>query len=218
MRAAVPSHPRRIVMIDEPQATAEQLPPYVIEGARSSRSRCKTCRRKINKGSTRIGMLIEGPFGSGYLWHHLNCAARRQFERVEEAYRLQAWNEAKEPPDTLPDLAELGQLRSEAEERRSTRKELPYVEPAPTGRARCKRCAEPIEQGSWRVTLGRLVEFGNQVRTTPIHVHPRCVAAEIDSADCATEREGFGQALRANSGEVSAEQIGTVLAEIGIPS
>ena len=201
-------------MPDEKQDV--ELPPYIIEGARSSRSRCKTCRRKINKGSPRIGMLIEGPFGTGYLWHHINCAARRQFERVEEAYRLEAWNEAKEPLDKVPDLAELGKLRTEADERKSKRKELPYAEPAPTGRARCKHCGEPIEKGSLRVTLGRLVEFGNQVRTTPIHVHPRCVAAEVDSEDCGTERDGFGQALRANSGEVPADQLDAVLTEIGI--
>ena len=38
---------------DEP--IEEQLPPYVIEGARSSRSKCKTCRRSIDKGALRIG-------------------------------------------------------------------------------------------------------------------------------------------------------------------
>jgi hypothetical protein len=203
-------------MADEPQGTEEKLPPYVIEGARSSRSRCKTCRRKINKGTPRIGMLIEGPFGTGYLWHHINCAARRQFERVEEAYRLEAWNEAKEPLEKVPDLAELAKMRSEADEKKSQRKELPYAEPAPTGRAKCKSCGETIEKDSLRVTLGRLVEFGNQVRTTPINVHPRCVVAEIDAEDCGTEREGFNAALRANSGDVAAERIDAVIAEIGI--
>jgi len=203
-------------MSDEPKAPEEQLPPYVIEGARSSRSRCKTCRRKINKGLPRIGMLIEGPFGTGYLWHHLNCAARGQFERVEEAYRLEAWNEAKELLAKIPDLAELARLQTEADERKSKRKELPYAEPAPTGRARCKHCGEVIEKDSLRVTLGRLVEFGNQVRTTPINVHPRCVAAEIDAEDCGTERDGFNEALRANSGEAAAEKIDAAIAEIGI--
>ena len=32
----------------------ESLPPYVIEGARSSRSKCKTCRRKIDKDVLRL--------------------------------------------------------------------------------------------------------------------------------------------------------------------
>ena len=77
------------------EATEKPLPAYVIEGARSSRSRCKTCRRKIDKGGLRIGMLIEGPYGTGYLWHHLRCAARRRFEQVQEAYEAEAWKEAK---------------------------------------------------------------------------------------------------------------------------
>ena len=68
-------------MSDDPGAVEPKLAAYVIEGARSSRSRCKSCRRKIDKGVLRIGVLIEGPYGTGYLWHHLRCAARRQFER-----------------------------------------------------------------------------------------------------------------------------------------
>lgn len=193
----------------------EQLPPYVIEGARSSRSKCKTCRRKINMGTPRIGMLIEGPYGVGYLWHHLNCAARRQFERVEEAYELEAWKEAKQPLDRVPDLEQLRGLREKAEQQRQARKAIPYAEPAPTGRARCKHCNELIEQGTLRVTVGRTVEFGNQVRTAPVNVHPRCVRAELDSAESATERDGFAAALRENSEGVDSDRIEALIAEIG---
>ena len=42
-------------------ADNEQLADYVIEGARSGRSRCKTCRRTIAKDALRIGVLIDGP-------------------------------------------------------------------------------------------------------------------------------------------------------------
>jgi len=202
-------------MADQPRPGQEQLPPYVIEGARSSRSRCKTCRRKINQGTPRIGMLIEGPYGVGYLWHHLNCAAKRQFDRVAEAYGLEAWKEAKQPLDSVPDLEQLRALREKADDQRGKRKEIPYVEPAPTGRARCKHCNELIEQGSLRVTLGRNVEFGNQVRVTPVNVHPRCVREELDSPESAIEREGLADALRAHSEGVPAEHIDALLEEIG---
>jgi len=86
-----------------PSLTAEEQekPPYVIEGARSSRARCKTCRKKIAKGGLRLGVLVVGPFGPGYMWHHLNCAAGRLYEKLEEAYRLEAWREAT-PPQTCP--------------------------------------------------------------------------------------------------------------------
>jgi len=200
--------------MDEPEIE-EQLPPYVIEGARSARSKCKTCRKKIDKDVLRIGILIEGPYGTGYMWHHLKCAARRQFERVEEAYELEAWKEAKTPPDNYPSLDELRKLREAAEEKKKNRKEIPYVEVAPSGRSKCKHCDELIEKDSLRVALGRDVEFGRQVRTAPINVHPRCVSAELMAEDCSTEMDGFADALRANSTGVETEALNAVIAEIG---
>ena len=197
------------------EATENQLPAYVIEGARSSRSRCKTCRRKIDKGSLRIGMLIEGPYGTGYLWHHLRCAARRRFEQVQEAYELEAWKVAKEPPKKLPTLEELRKHAEEIAERREKRRELPHAEVDPSGRAKCKHCGEPLEKGSLRIVLGRDVEFGGQVRTGPIHVHPRCVTGELQAENCATPAEGFAEALRTNSSDVPADKLDEVLAAVG---
>jgi hypothetical protein len=197
------------------EVTHQPLPPYVIEAARSGRSRCKTCRRKIDKEALRIGMLIEGPYGTGYLWHHLRCAARRRFEQVEEAYRLEAWREAKAPPKRVPDLDELRRTVEEAEQRRERKPTLPYAERDPSGRARCKHCGEPIEKGSLRVVLGREVEFGGQVRTGPVQVHPRCVAAELRAEHCATKPDGFAEALRANSSELPGTDVDRLVAEIG---
>jgi len=197
------------------EATETPLPTYVIEGARSSRSRCKTCRRKIDKGVLRIGMLIEGPYGTGYLWHHLRCAARRRFEQVQEAYEAEAWNEAKEPPKNVPTLDELRKHVEELAQRRDKRLEIPHAEIDPSGRARCKHCGEAMKKGALRVVLGREVEFGGQVRTGPIHVHPECVAAELQAENCTTELNGFSEALRTNSADLSAEQIDEVLTAIG---
>jgi hypothetical protein len=194
---------------------AETLPPYVIEGARSSRAKCKTCRKAIDKGVLRLGVLIEGPYGVGYLWHHLSCAAKRRLDDVEEAYAAEAWKEAKAPPEGVPSIEELRKLNEEAEEKRQSRQRIPYAEVDPSGRARCKHCAEPMEKGSLRVVLGREVEFGNQFRTMPIHVHPKCVLSELESEDCNTEAAGFAPALRANSQGLTAEQIDSVLQAVG---
>jgi hypothetical protein len=200
----------------EQQPPVEQeFPTYVIEGARSNRSRCKTCRRKIDKDSLRLGILIEGPYGTGYMWHHIKCAARRQFEHVKEAYRAEAWLNAKERPGKLPDLATLEKQQQKAEERRSKKKDIPYVELDPSGRAKCKHCEEKMEKGSVRVVLGRGVYFGNQVRVAPITVHPRCVAGELEKDDCETETAGLVEALQANSGEFDAALFAAAVAEIG---
>jgi len=201
-------------MSDETQV-AEQLPPFVIEGARSSRSRCKICRRAINKDVLRLGVLIEGPYGTGYLWHHLTCAARRKFDNVEQAYELEAWKQAKSPPDKVPSLDELRKMREQAEDRKRVKKTTPYAELAPSGRAKCKHCDEPMGKGDVRVVLGRGVYFGSQVRTAPINVHPKCVGSELKSEDCATEVEGFEAALRANTTDLSSEKLDELLAQIG---
>jgi hypothetical protein len=172
-----------------------ELPPYLIETARSSRSKCRTCKRKINKDTLRLGILLEGPFGTGYLWHHLQCAARRRIEDVEAAYAQEAFA----PGVSVPPLPELQALKEKAEKARAERKELPYVERAPSGRSKCKSCGKPIDQDALRVVLAREASFGNQVRATPINVHPECVHAELESEDCMTEVEGFETELRQNS-------------------
>lgn len=199
-----------------PPATPEpELAPYVIEGARSSRSKCKSCRKKIDKGILRLGVLIEGPYGIGYLWHHLTCAAKRRLDDVEAAYERKAWNDAKEPPEDVPSIEELRKLNEEAEEKREQRKKIPYAEIDPSGRAKCKHCGEAMEKGSLRVVLGREIEFGSQYRTMPIHVHVGCVAGEIEKVDCSSRSDGFEASIRQNSQGLSAEQIETVLKDVG---
>ena len=192
-----------------------QLPPFVIEGARSARARCKLCRKKIDKDVLRLGTLIEGPYGVGYIWEHLTCAARRSFPKVQQAYQNKAWELAKSPPAEVPDLAQLGELREAAAAKKAEQLDLPHAQIAPSGRSRCKHSGEPIEKGSLRVVLGRSVEFGNQTRITPINVLPQYVAAALGEPDCATEIDGFEDALRANSRGVEAETIDALLEEIG---
>ena len=198
-----------------PSLTAEEQekPPYVIEGARSSRARCKTCRKKIAKGGLRLGVLVVGPFGPGYMWHHLNCAAGRLYEKLEEAYRLEAWREAAEPPD-VPSLESLRHLQEKAAERRANRKYPPYAERAPSGRSNCKHCGQPIEKGAWRVVLGREVQFGSQVRTAQINVLPEHVVAVLNEADCTSNANDLASTLAENS-DISPNELQEVLRAMG---
>jgi hypothetical protein len=198
-------------MPEDTPENEEQLAPYLIEGSRSSRAGCKSCRRKIDKGVLRLGILIEGPFGQGYLWHHLTCAAKRRFEDVEQAYAAEAWGEGVE----VPSLEELGQLREKAAQAKAEKKQAPYVERAPSGRSKCKHCEGAIEKGELRVVLLREIVFGRQIRGTPINVHTRCVAAEIRAEDCMTEVEGFEEAVHANSSGTDPADIAEALTAIG---
>jgi hypothetical protein len=180
---------------DMSDGATEPSPADVIEAARSKRSRCKTCGRGIALGTLRLGIQIEGRYGTGYVWHHLSCAARRQLERV-------------------PSIETLRRLHEAGEVRRQQRPALPCAERAPSGRSTCKHCEAPIERGRFRVVLGRQRRFGRQVRTAPINVHPGCVWDALRAEDCATERPGFAQALRANS-RMEVAEVKAVLSEIG---
>ena len=200
-------------MSDQAQDTPEeeQLAPFMIEPARSNRSKCKTCRRKIDKETLRIGIMIEGPFGAGYLWHHLKCAAKRQFSAVEEAYGQKCWADGIE----VPPLEELKKLEEDAAKKKAEKIDPPFAQIAPSGRAKCKHCDETIEKDSVRIVLGREVEFYRQVRVALINVHPRCVAAELLAEDCGTEVEGFFDSLRSNTKAVESNQLEAAITEIG---
>jgi hypothetical protein len=194
----------------QPEGEAAEQAPYVIEGARSGASKCKSCRKKIAKGGLRLGILVDGFYGPGYMWHHLECAAKRQLEKVEEAYAHEAWKEAKEPPE-VPPLESLQALHEKAAEERKQRKEIPYAEVDPSGRAKCKQCGEGIEKGSLRVVLGKEARFGDQVRVGPMNVHPKCVPDALEDEEVATEAEGLDDALRDNSRDLDEGQIASVI-------
>jgi len=196
---------------EEPE---DATPPYLIESARSGRSKCKVCRKAIEKDTLRLGIRVVGPYGVGHLWHHLKCAARRLFDKVEEAYAVEAWTFAAEEPEDIPPLDSLRSLAEKAEKQRAEKKRPPYAERAPSGRAKCKWSEETIPKGAWRVVLGREVRFGAQVRTMPINVLPAHVAEALRAEDSATKAEGFFEALEQNS-RLPEEELAEVVAEIG---
>jgi hypothetical protein len=195
-------------MSEEP---AEQLPPYRLEPARSGRSSCKGCRRKIAMGDVRLGVLIEGPFGSGYLWYHLHCAARSRFEQLEAAYKERCFPEGLE----LPDLEELSRIHAQSAERKEAKKALPYAEVAPSGRSKCRHCGSTIQQGALRVALPRKVEFYGQQRVASILVHTACASAALSDEDSLVEPGQLAQELRTNSRGLAEDELERALSEIG---
>ncbi len=185
-------------------AEETDLPEYVIEAARSSRSKCRSCRRSIDKGGVRLGILTEGRYGPGYGWHHINCAGKKHYEEVEEAYEFEAWNNAKVvlDPSTLPTLESLKKLAAKAARAKATRKpakKIPYAEVAPSDRSKCKHSGETIPKGSVRVVLGKIATFGQQTRMSPYAVLPRFVDEALSDPEVGPDREGLEDALRANS-------------------
>jgi hypothetical protein len=189
----------------EEGAQPEELPDTLIEHARSGRSKCKGCRKLIEKGDLRLGVLVEGPYGMGHMWYHLICAAGSTMPKVEEAYASSAWEHAKVPadPSALPDLETLRGHAAKAaaarEEKAKNRKTIPYAELAPSGLSKCKQSGESIPKGAVRIVLGKQARFGNQTRTTPFAVLPEFVPAALLDPEIDTAPEDLVEQLRANS-------------------
>jgi hypothetical protein len=158
----------------------------LIEKAPTARSKCRGCGEKIAAGELRFGETLPNPFGEGETthWFHLECAAYRRPEPM-----LAALEGASELPE---------RERLEADARRGIEHprlvRVAGAERAPTGRAQCRHCREPIAKDSWRVSL----VFYEDERFQPAgHVHARCAPAyfEADAGDVLARVRRFAAAL-----------------------
>lgn len=116
----------------------------IIEAARSSRSKCGGCKKKIEKGELRFGEYNERY--ESYRWFHLVCGAAldaRDFVEAAEEFE-----------------GDVGNVDAILEEAKTVGKgtKTPRVEPAPSARASCVVCEEKIEpKGALRGVLFREV-------------------------------------------------------------
>jgi hypothetical protein len=145
--------------------------PNVIEPAPTGRSKCRGCAQAIARDALRFGERLPNPFGAGEmtLWFHPLCAAYKRPEPL-----LQALQEL--PPDTPGH----SQLRETAQ-RAMAHRRLPRIdgaERAPSAKARCRHCREPIERDSWRI---RLVFYEEGMFSAGGFVHQRCSKAYFET-------------------------------------
>jgi hypothetical protein len=159
---------------------------HVIEPASSGRAKCRGCQRPIDKGELRLGERMPNPFGDGdaTLWYHLLCAAYKRPEPLLEALGTTDVTVAER--ELLEREARLG-----LEHRRLSR--IDGADRAPSARAHCRCCREPIPKGEWRV---RLVWF-EEGRFDPAgFVHLRCTTEYFGTADVLDRVRHFGTGLR----------------------
>jgi len=180
-------------------------PRLLIEGARSSRARCKDCGAPIEKGGLRLGTLVEGAYGAAYVWEHLACAAARGFEKVAAAYAAEAWRHAEEPPGELPALEDLRALDRSPRPEPGAHPSLPYAEVAPDGRSRCKHCGERIPAGELRVVLEHRIPFGDGRRRVVLNVLPEHLG-ELLEASGRTDRDELVAAVLEQGESLGAER------------
>jgi hypothetical protein len=179
----------------------------VIEEAKSGRASCRTCKKAIAKGELRFGEEAPNAFGDtpSMRWHHMTCAAEKLPAELTAAMN--------EFPGTIPNRAELDKLMTDAMAKgRAKPGGFPYADKAPTGRAKCMQCEQPIAKDSLRVAVEREIDTGAMVTRGAGYLHPKCVAENLENVggDKATLIEG----LRANSRLIPAD-LDAAIAEIG---
>jgi poly [ADP-ribose] polymerase len=175
----------------------------VIEEAKSGRASCRTCKKPIGKGELRLGVETQTQFSDApsLAWHHLLCAAAKLPAELKAAL--------DDYPGTVANRAELDQAMQDALARGNAKPGgFPYVDRAPTGRARCMVCEQPIEKGSFRVAVERELEVGANVTRGAGYLHPRCAVQNLERAGLSIDE--LIEGVRANSRLPEAELDGVI--------
>lgn len=179
----------------------------VIEEAKSGRASCRTCKKAIAKGELRFGEEAPNAFGDqpSMRWHHMLCAAEKLPAELKAAL--------DQYPGTVPNRAELDKAMADALTKgRAKPGGFPFADKAPTGRAKCIQCSQPIEKDSVRVAIEREIDTGAMVTKGAGYLHPKCVAAYLEANG--GDKDEMVEGLRQNSRLVPAD-LDAVLADIG---
>ena len=178
-----------------------------IEEAKSGRASCRTCKKTIAKGELRLGVEAANSFGDtpSMQWHHLPCAAAKLPAELTEA--LKAY------PGEVPNRAELDVAMADALKKGNAKPGgFPYVDRAPTGRAKCIQCREAIDKDSFRVAVEREIEVGATVQTSAGYLHPKCFAAYLATTEGDKDEAVISLS---NNSRIPEADLATVISEIG---
>jgi hypothetical protein len=182
----------------------------VIEEAKSGRAACRTCKKPIGKGELRLGVEQITQFSDtpSMQWHHLLCAAAKLPAELTAALG--------EFHGTVPNRDELDKAMGDALKKGNAKPGgFPYIDRAPTGRAKCMQCEEPIAKDSFRVAVEREIDTGTMVTRGAGYLHPKCVDENLDNTGGSKEELLTG--IRTNS-RLAANDLDAVIAEIGEPA
>ena len=179
----------------------------VIEEAKSGRASCRTCKKAIAKGELRFGEEAPNAFGDtpSMRWHHMLCAAEKLPAELKAAL--------DEYPGNVDNRADIDKAMNAAlSGGRAKPGGFPYADKAPTGRAKCMQCEEPIAKDTLRVAVEREIDTGAMVTRGAGYLHPKCVVENLDNVG--GDKDEMIAALRQNSRLVPAD-MDAVVAEIG---
>lgn len=158
---------------------------HVFEPAPSGRAKCRGCGVAIPLGEVRFGERLPSPYGEGEitLWFHPLCAAYKRPEPL-----MQALGETAPPIQDRDALVKAAQ--DSLTHRRVSR--VDGAERAPSAKARCRSCRQPIEKGAWRIRL----TFYDEGRFSPGgFIHLACRQAYFETDDLLDRLLRFSPAL-----------------------
>ena len=157
----------------------------LFELAPSGRSKCRGCGRVLSRGELRFGERLPNAYGEGEmtLWFHPLCAAYKRPEPL-----VQALNETTE---NVADREALERAAADTLAHRRIRR-VDGAERAPSGKASCRSCRQPVQRGSWRIRL----MFYEEGRFSPGgFVHIDCRKAYFETDDLLDRLIWFSSAL-----------------------
>jgi len=144
-----------------------------IEVSPSGRATCRGCKTAIGKGELRFAESYSLPTGEeGQRYYHLRCGA----ENVRAGFQVALAQYEGE----LPDRAALEAILAAPPAKGKGKKgdlPLPHADRAPTGRAKCIQCEEPIGKGELRVAVEREIDTGAFTSKGAGYLHPSCAMA-----------------------------------------
>jgi hypothetical protein len=179
----------------------------VIEEAKSGRASCRTCKKAIAKGDLRFGEEAPNAFGDtpSMRWHHMACAAEKLPAELKAAMDAH--------PDPIPERADLDKIMNDSLQKgRGKPGGFPYADRAPTGRAKCMQCEEPIAKDSIRVAVEREIDTGSMVTRGAGYMHPKCVVENLENVG--GDKDELVAALRTNS-RLAPADLDSAISDIG---
>lgn len=173
---------------------------HIIEPAASGRSKCRGCGEPIAKDALRLGEHLPNPFADGEMtfWYHLICAAYKRPETLLEA--LAETDASLDDRETLEREGQRG-----IDHRRLPR--INGVHRAPSARARCRSCREPITKDAWRIPL---VFFEEDQFSAAGFVHVGCCSEYFETTDVIDR-------LKHYSSDLSEDDVAELSAALGLP-
>jgi hypothetical protein len=145
--------------------------PHKIDVAPTGRASCRGCKQTIAKGTPRFGEEFANPYsedgGTSHRYWHLACAATKLANELAPV--LAAYD------GPVEDRAALEALVAQ-----HMRPEMPYLEHAPNGRARCRACDESIAKGELRAAFERVFEGPMGAQKGAAYAHARCLGRYVE--------------------------------------